>query len=196
MVWPFSRPEALLDNGPMRWIGRLLTVLTLVSGADAMGTPTPDWRAHTLVDFYARVCAQNVGRPDLLAKAMAKLKGDPVPEAEIKRYVRGAGQAWRVKNNLGDVVVSLRSDGLCAVHGRGVNALAVQERFEKLVREATPSGVILTQLRKAPSKEASFRAVAFSWGKVGSVQQIVFNLMVHSNAEEPLQAMLSVALLD
>lgn len=148
------------------------------------------------IDIFERVCVKNVGRSDLLVRDMTARKAEEMVQPQARPYLRGSGgRAWKITNPTGEVVVALRPDNVCSVHGKRLRTDLVENGFSELA-VAVPRNTMVRKLRDRRAGDQPFHMITYVWALDGATQQTIFTLSTTMDPDAPLHAIASVALLE
>jgi len=131
--------------------------------------------------------------PDKLRVAMKEGGMDPLSAVATKFFLNGKdGYAWAVPIDDQRYVVTLRSDGICAVFAQHAEIEAVRKDFTRLVSKATPP--VEAHVLPGGTNNAVVQTTTYAWSKPAEETQLVFMLTTSTDPKAPAQAMATMAL--
>lgn len=124
------------------WLAIGLAAGALHASAQPQGPmPTPplgERQALFATSLFGRACVGTAGDPRQVEAAAGKLGLKPMARDEAVRFVgRQGGTAWALEVQGGQFVVSVRSDRVCTVYARRVDADALLREAVAMLPAAT-----------------------------------------------------------
>lgn len=175
---------------------RLLIAAALGLLAHGALAQEPDRKPEFFAKLYAQTCMKHFGKPDALRNELNANKLPELPPQKAKAFLAGSpGTAWLIPNPVGDFVVSIRSDNVCAVYARRVEAAEVERLFRDLVSKS-PAPLVSERLRDENSNSANgpTHTVSYAWFRPQAKQKLLFTLTTATSPSAQLQAMASLAM--
>src|SRR6266446_2337340 len=112
-----------MRNVALRGMAVAVCIGCSVSPAQAV-----DEKAQTFIDLFATTCVKYFSKPDELKRELAKRGMPRVPADSEKFFLSGQeGEAWTATNAIGEFVVALNENGICAVFARRAQDTDVQQ---------------------------------------------------------------------
>ena len=156
----------------------------------------PDRKPEFFAKLYAKTCMKHFGKPDGLRNELTENKLPELPPQKAQAFLAGApGTAWLIPNPVGDFVVSLRNDNVCAVFARRAEATEVERRFSDLVSKSPPP-LVSEKLRddRSNSANGATHTISYAWFRPQAKQKLLFTLTTATSPSAQLQAMASLAM--
>lgn len=156
----------------------------------------PDRKPEFFTKLYAQTCMKHFGKPGALRNELTANKLPELPPEKAQAFLAGSpGTAWLIPNPIGDFVVSLRNDNVCAVYARRAEAAEVERRFSGLVSKSPPP-LVSEKLRdeRSNSTNGPTRTISYAWVRPQAKQKLLFTLTTATSATAQLQAMASLAM--
>lgn len=176
-----------------RYLFTVFALSILVSGALAQ---EPDRKPEFFAKLYAQTCMKHFGKPDGLRNELTANKLPELPPQQAQAFLaESPGTAWLIPNPVGDFVVSLRNDNVCAVFARRADAAEVERRFSDLVSKSPPP-LVSEKLRDdhTNSDNGATHTISYAWSQPQASQKLLFTLTTATSPSARLQAMASLAI--
>lgn len=155
----------------------------------------PDTKAQYLVGLFAKTCVKHTGKADELRTEL-KTAGLPViPDQYAASFLGGApGQAWSATNPVGEFVIAVRQDGICAVFARQANQKDTETIFATMVKAVSrpPFAVTKGKETTATTPNGPTHTMAYKSAAPKAKTAIQFTLTTASEPTAALQAMASL----
>lgn len=176
---------------PRILIGSLMISLSLhASGQE------PDRKPEFFAKLYAQTCMKHFGKPDALRNELTTNKLLELPPQKAEAFLAGSpGTAWAIPSPLGEFVVSLRRDNVCAVYARRAETTEVERRFVDLVSKSPPP-LVVEKLRdeRSGSPNGPTHTISYAWFRPQAKPKLLFTLTTAASPTAQIQAMASLAM--
>jgi len=166
----------------------------------AAGTHAQDaseQKAQGFIDVFLTTCLKHYGKPDALRADLDQRRLPQVPAQYASFFLNGKeGHAWSATNPMGEYVISLRADGVCAVFARRAKDTEVQKLFATLVEGLAipPMTVKKEEDKSSMTPNGPTRYVSYTYSKAEAKGSLHFGLTTASSESADLQAMATLSM--
>lgn len=165
----------------------------------AQALDAPAVQPARFVNLFHDACMVYMGQDQALDAILERNGFRILPMGPATAYLQGGtGLAWAAPKSLGDLVVAVRDDGICAVFARRASEAQVREAFDGLVRAA--ASPVLPVMREpdrvldSPTGPMNF--ASYLQGRPSGTAAIQFTLATTTSAAAPDQAIATLSLVD
>jgi hypothetical protein len=179
-------------------MSRLLQIIfgvCVALGAHAQDASDP--KAQGFIDLFLSTCVKFYGKPDTLRADLEQRRIPSIPSQDASFFLDDKeGSAWSATNSIGEYIVSLRKDGVCAVFARRARDTDVQRLFAEVV-QGLPIPPMMVQKKEdklSMTPNGPTRFISYAYAKPEAKGSLHFALTTASADNAFLQAMATLVM--
>ncbi|PPC78261.1 hypothetical protein C4K68_06405 [Pokkaliibacter plantistimulans] len=168
--------------------GAVLATLLFSPGSQAAGI---DPAAEFFATLYLNTCMRYVGDAQTLRNQLLQQKLPALSKDEAAFFLENQkGEAWSVPSSVGNFVLAIRRDGICAVFAERANTATTEALFSSLMVK-TPNGLQALKVRDTARQGnlGTVRTMEYRWFAAGNNKALQFILTTLPAGDAKVQAM-------